>query len=125
MDLSKYTRGVYVEGGRVWPQVDCYSMVLEVRRDMGLPDWPDWPGTQKAAGEMAAVADGFLPCLHPCEPHPGAMVVCYEGRCVSHCGVIVEVAGMLEVLDIRSRSGVKCLPLSRFVRAFNRVEFYD
>lgn len=125
MDLSKYTHGVHVEGGRVWPHVDCYGIVLEARRDMGLPDWPEWADIRKANGQMTEVADEFLPSLHPCQPHAGAMVVCYEGSYVTHCGVIVDVNGMLEVLDIRSHGNVKCLPLSRYARAFTRVEYYD
>ena len=36
MNTDKYTLGVYVEGGD-WPHVDCYGLVLEVRRDLGLP----------------------------------------------------------------------------------------
>ncbi|WP_394243880.1 nitrite transporter [Halopseudomonas laoshanensis] len=125
MDLSKYTHGVHVEGGRVWPHVDCYGLVLEVRADMGLPAWPEWADTRKADGEMTDVAADFLPSLHPCEPHAGAMAVCYEGSHVTHVGVVVDVNGMLEVLDTRSCGGVKCLPLSRYRRAFNKVEFYD
>ncbi len=124
VDLSKYEKGEYADDGREWPRVDCYGLVLEVRRDMGLPQWPEWDKTRKDDGGMARVGREWLPSLRPSEPAPGAMVVCYSGSFVEHCGVIVDVGGMLEVLDIRFDGGVKCLPLSRFRRAFTRVEYY-
>lgn len=41
---EKYRSVVWLKGGRVFPEIDCFGLVLEVRRDLGLPDWPDFAG---------------------------------------------------------------------------------
>lgn len=124
MTLEKYSLGEYVEGGRVWPHVDCYGLVLEVRRDMGLQDWPDWPEARKGDGSMVRVGLQLVKSLERCEPEPGAMAVCFERRLNYHVAVVVEVNGQLEVLEVNPRRNVRLSPIRRFERKFQSVEYY-
>lgn len=123
IDVSKYLGGQYVEGGRAWPSVDCYGLVLEVRRDMGLPQWPDW-GSARRGESMQVAAAELVSQFERCEPEQGAVALCYRGSLVTHVAVVVECHGRLHALEINAPTGVLCLPLRRFERRFVRVEYY-
>lgn len=125
INLDKYRAGKYCEGGRVWPDVDCYGLVLEVRRDMDLPEWPEWVSARKGDGSMIRAAGEWLPTLEQCEPHEGAMLACYRGRFLQHVAVVVAVGPALEALEINPGLNVTCLPLSRLKNRFLRVEYYQ
>ena len=122
-DLTKYLDGIWVEGGRVWPEIDCYGLVLEVRRDMGLSDWPEW-GEARRGESMQAAGEDFARDHRRCEPEPGAVALCYRGSFLIHVGVVVEVDGLLQVLECNEKTHVRLTPLPRFERRFVRVEYY-
>lgn len=125
MNTDKYTLGVYVEGGRSWPRVDCYGLVLEVRRDLGLPDWPEWSEMRKADGGFASACNEMIrTAVTPCDPGHGAVVAGYRGRVQDHVAIVLEINGALEVLEINPRRNVTLTPLKRFERKFVRVEYY-
>ncbi|OLY75587.1 nitrite transporter [Pseudomonas sp. ATCC PTA-122608] len=124
IDHDKYPSGKYREGGRVWPFVDCYGLVLEVRRDLGLPDWPEWAFIRAGDGSMVEVAGKWFPTLTPCEPEEGALIALYEGSEMRHVGVVVRVDASLEAMEITEKHNVICLPLHRLKRRFVRVEYY-
>ncbi|HFZ1038261.1 nitrite transporter, partial [Klebsiella quasipneumoniae] len=50
---------------------------------------------------------------------------CYSGSTVSHVGIVVMLDNQLQVAECNPGSGVTFLPLSRFIRRFNRVEFWQ
>jgi hypothetical protein len=124
IDHNKYLEGRYLEGGRVWPNVDCYGLVLEVRRDLGLPEWPEWTNIRSGDGSMVEVAGKWFPTLTPCDPEEGALIALYQGSEMRHVGVVVRCAGSLEALEITIKQKVICLPLHRLKRRFVRVEYY-
>ncbi len=35
---DKYRSVTWLKGGRVYPQLDCFGIVNEIRRDLNLPD---------------------------------------------------------------------------------------
>ncbi|EKS0529105.1 nitrite transporter, partial [Klebsiella pneumoniae] len=41
---DKYRSVTWLKGGRVYPQLDCFGIVNEIRRDLNLPVWPDFAG---------------------------------------------------------------------------------
>jgi cell wall-associated NlpC family hydrolase len=122
-DLTKYLDGIWVEGGRSWPEIDCYGLVLEVRRGMGLPEWPEW-GEARQGDSMQAAGDELTRERERCQPEPGAVAMCYRGSMLTHVAVVVEADGVLQVLECNSGSNVRLTPLPRFCRRFVRVEFY-
>ncbi|MGU9816015.1 nitrite transporter [Pseudomonas sp. LF135] len=124
IDHDKYLAGQYLEGGRVWPFVDCYGLVLEVRRDLGLPDWPEWADIRAGDGSMVKVAGKWFPTLTPCEPEEGALIALYQGSEMRHVGVVVRCGASLEAMEITEKQRTICLPLHRLKRRFVRVEYY-
>jgi hypothetical protein len=49
---DKYLSVVWQKGGRVYPALDCFGIVNEVRKDLGLPLWPDFSGVKYVAGAV-------------------------------------------------------------------------
>ncbi|HHG7051207.1 TPA: nitrite transporter, partial [Klebsiella pneumoniae] len=115
----------WLKGGRVYPQLDCFGIVNEIRRDLGLPEWPDFAGVTKEGGGLDREARKLMLTLKRCEPCEGAGVACYSGSTVSHVGIVVMLDNQLQVAECNPGSGVTFLPLSRFIRRFNRVEFWQ
>jgi len=123
IDMDKYLDGQYVEGGRAWPHVDCYGLVLEVRRDLDLAVWPEW-GSARRGERMQAAATELASTFERCAPERGAVALCFKGSLCVHVAVVVELHGLLHGLEINAGRGVTCLPLHRFERRFVRVEYY-
>ena len=73
-----------------------------------------------AAAALSLVLSDFT--YDPCE---GAGVACYSGSTVSHVGIVVMLDNQLQVAECNPGSGVTFLPLARFIRRFNRVEFWQ
>lgn len=124
IDVNHYLDAVYVEGGRSWPHIDCYGLVLLVRRDMGLDGWPEWGGVTKADNGLHDTGTDFIRDLEHCEPEPGAVACCYKASFLIHVAVVIECNGLPHALEINAKRGVTCLPLHRFARRFTRVEYY-
>ncbi|EPJ8259622.1 nitrite transporter, partial [Klebsiella pneumoniae] len=113
---DKYRSVTWLKGGRVYPQLDCFGIVNEIRRDLGLPEWPDFAGVTKDGGGLDREARKLMLSLKRCEPCEGAGVACYSGSTVSHVGIVVMLDNQLQVAECNPGSGVTFLPLSRFIR---------
>src|SRR5690625_445502 len=104
--MEKYLQGKWLVGGREWPNVDCYGLVLEVRRDMGLPAWPEWGHARRDDGSMHEVGTAFARELEPFGPEPGAIVAGDTGTMCSGVGGGVDDNGSLVALDSNDSAGV-------------------
>ena len=120
---DKYRSVKWQKGGRAYPLLDCFGIVNEIRRDLGLPEWPDFAGVTKDGGGIDREARKLMLSLKRCDPCEGAGVACYSGSTVSHVGIVVMLDNQLQVAECNPGSGVTFLPLARFIRRFNRVEF--
>lgn len=49
---DKYLSVVWQKGGRTFPRLDCFGLVNEIRRDLSLPEWPDFAGVTKDDGGL-------------------------------------------------------------------------
>ncbi|OJH86087.1 nitrite transporter [Serratia marcescens] len=121
---DKYRCVVWRKGARAYPQLDCFGIVNEVRRDLGLPAWPDFAGVTKDDHGLDREARKLMCELERCEPQPGAGAACYTGSVVTHVGVVVELDGALCVAECNPGRNVTFLPLARFCRPYLRVEFF-
>ncbi|HHQ6553298.1 TPA: nitrite transporter [Serratia fonticola] len=122
---DKYRSVVWLKGGRTYPELDCFGIVNEIRRDLGMTEWPDFAGVTKDGGGLDREARKLMPSLRRCEPCEGAGVSCYSGSVVTHVGVVVSIGGQLHVAECNPKSNVTFLPLSRFERRFVKVEYYQ
>lgn len=123
-DPDKYLSVKWLKGGRVYPQLDCFGIVNEIRRDLSLSEWPDFAGVTKDDNGLDREARGLMRQLERCEPCEGAGVACYSGSTVTHVGIVVDIGGILHVAECNPRSNVTILPLSRFTRHFVKTEFW-
>ena len=123
-NIDKYLSVTWQMGGRVYPVLDCYGIVHEVRRDIGLPEWPAFEGVIKEGGEMDSACNDFRPNVTQCAPCHGAVAACYTGKMIGHLAVVVELSGMLHVIESNPRRNVTIMPLSRFEQQYLRVEYY-
>ena len=108
---DKYLSVKWLKGGRVYPELDCFGIINEIRGDLLLPLWPDFSGVTKDEGGLDREARKFMKFLTRCEP------------CV--VGIVVLLDGQLQVAECNPGTNVTFLPLPRFVRRFNRVEFWQ
>ena len=124
-NADKYRSVSWLKGGRVYPQLDCFGIVNEIRRDLKLPLWPDFAGVTKDGGGLDREARRLMLSLQRCEPCEGAGVACYSGSTVTHVGIVVMLDNQLQVAECNPGSGVTFLPLARFIRRFNRGEVWQ
>lgn len=121
---DKYLSVKWLKGGRAYPELDCFGIVNEVRRDLGLPEWPDFAGVTIDDGGLNREARKLMLSLQHCEPCEGAGVACYSGSTVTHVGVVVVLNSRLHVAECNPKSNVSFTPVEQFVRRFVKVEFW-
>ncbi|EOY5092697.1 TPA: nitrite transporter [Citrobacter amalonaticus] len=121
---DKYLSVKWLKGGRVYPELDCFGGLNEVRRDIGLPEWPDFAGVTKDNGRLDREARKLMRFLRRCEPCEGAGVAYYSGSTVAHVAVVVNINGQLYVAECNHKTNVTFLPLARFMRRFVKAEFW-
>lgn len=124
MDLDRFRDVRWVQGGRQWPELDCYGVVNEVRRALGLAEWPEYSGVTREDDGLARAAGAIAARQAPCSADAGAVAFCYEGSAVAHVAVLVMQDGRLHALECNPGRNVTILPLARLLRRFVRVEFY-
>ena len=122
IDLEKYQDVRWVRGGREFPELDCYGVVNEVRRDLGLEPWPEYAGATVV--QLPDLAAGAATERAGSDMRQGAVAFCYQGSVVEHVAVLIEADGRLCALECNEHHDVTVLPVARFERRFNRVEYY-
>lgn len=122
---DKYRSVQWQKGGRVFPALDCFGIVNEIRRDLGLKPWPEFAGVTKDGDGLDREARGLMSELERCDPCEGAGIACYSGSVVTHVAVVVDIGGSLYAAECNPRANVTFLPLARFARRFVRVEYYQ
>lgn len=124
-DPDKYRSVTWLKGGRVYPELDCFGILNEIRRDLNLPLWPEFAGVTKDDNGLDREAKGLMSELERCEPSPGAGIACYSAGMVTHVAIVVDIGGSLYAAECNPKSNVTFLPLSRFERRFVKVEYYQ
>lgn len=125
LNIDKYRSVIWQKGGRTYPQLDCFGIVNEVRRDLGLPMWPEFNGVTKEDNGLDREAKNLMRDLSPCDPCVGAGIACYSASIVTHVAIVVELDGVLHAIECNPKSNVTITPLRRFTRRFVRVEYYQ
>ncbi|WP_312227174.1 nitrite transporter [Pseudescherichia sp.] len=125
LNVDKYRSVVWQMGGRVWPMLDCYGVVHEVRRDLGLSEWPTFDGVIREGDMMARQFTAFEGNVRRTAAKEGAVAACYSGGVVDHLGIVISIDGALQVLEANPRRNVTILPLARFERLYTTVEYYE
>ncbi|MGW6163653.1 hypothetical protein, partial [Bacillus altitudinis] len=82
INLEKYLDVRWVRGGRAFPELDCYGVVNEVRRDLGLEAWPEYAGATVV--QLPELAAGAATERSGSDMRQGAVAFCYQGSVVEH-----------------------------------------
>ncbi len=115
----------YLECGREFPNVDCYGIVLHVRKIKGLYQFPELGSAKKINGNIDHDGKPLASELSICKPKDGCIAACYNAHgAMTHTGVVVYDNG-LKVIECNPVHNASCTPLSRFIRRFNKVEFFE
>lgn len=113
-------RARYLEGGRQWPHVDCYGIVLHVRSLLGMPALPEL-GHARRGVNMNEIGTAQAQAMVACGPEDGVVAACYDGAgLMIHTGVCY--AG--EVIECNPRRNASRVLVHKFIKRFHRVEFY-
>lgn len=115
----------YLDGGRTLAGIDCWGVVLEVRRRMGLPDLPSIGGTVRTDVKAATVYYHAISAqMQPGAPIAGAVAAILRKGLFMHAGVVVEADGRLWVMDTNPGTLPKMHTLADFQAAYLKVTFY-
>lgn len=125
LNIDKYLSVEWQKGGRGYPRLDCFGIVNEVRRDLGLAPWPEFDGVTKEDNGLDREAKGFMRELSICSPTNGAGIACYSSGLVTHVAIVVELDGILHAIECNPNTNVTIMPLRRFERRFVKVEYYQ
>lgn len=125
INIDKYRSVEWQKGGRVFPKLDCFGIVNEVRRDLGLAPWPEFHGVTKDDNGLDREAKALMHQLTVCAPVNGAGIACYSASMVTHVAVVIELYGILHAIECNPKNNVTITPLSRFARRFVKVEYYQ
>lgn len=115
-------------GGRSRDGIDCWGLVIEVYRRLGIEveDIDDYGALtpEVVAPELeAAVAPAWRQVVEPFEPYDVLTFDTLDGGAVTHCAVWVGAGRMLHAIE---KLGVILTPLSymrgRFLGAYRRAE---
>lgn len=122
---DKYLTVRWQMGGRVYPVLDCYGLVHEVRKDLGLPKWPDFSGVISEGDAMHKIVTSFQSNVVECMPCLGAVAVCYKAEMAVHLGIVVTVDGELRVMESQIRTNATLLSIGRFEsRYMGKVRYF-
>ncbi|WP_241603229.1 nitrite transporter [Rosenbergiella nectarea] len=121
---DKYLTAKWQMGGRVYPILDCYGLVHEIRSDLGLEAWPLFESVIREGVMMGTFCEEFKGSVSRCEAKVGAVAACYIGGLISHLGIVVEINGDMLVAESNPRKNVTFLPVTRFERQYQKVEYY-
>jgi len=62
--------------------------------------------------------------LQKCGPEPGALVGIFRGKVCTHVGIVVEIDGLLGVLDTTSKTNSRWMSIPDFDRRYLKVIYY-
>jgi len=115
--------GEIVNGRR---RYNCWTLACAVRQEvLGLPPLPDAGVISRHRLRESAKSYRVYADLLPDGPAvPGALAAVMSGELCTHVGVVLELDGMLAVLEINPKSGCRWLRIADFERTYYRVKYH-
>lgn len=126
-DLNRYLASIYRDGGRGPVEYDCWGLARAVRNEIyGCSLLREWgyvdPNSKR---QVTGAWKKALPLLERSQPSLGALACVFRGRLLLHLGVIVDADRGLSVLETLPATGPRILPISRFERIYQCVEYWN
>lgn len=115
----------YLDGGRTLAGIDCWGVVLEVRRRMGLPELPSIGGTLRSdVKDATRYYQAISATMVPGAPCAGAIAAVLRGGLFVHAGVVIEADGRTWVMDTNPGCLPTMRPIDDFLASYFTVIFY-
>lgn len=125
LDLKRYMASEYVNGGRVWPQWDCWGMVRQGFADIHGILLPMLNGLD--AGSLMGKSRNYVrlaKIMPECDPKHGAIAAVVTGKVCEHVGLIIDLAGKLYVMETDKGTGPRIVSLEEFIKERVNVRYY-
>lgn len=126
-DLNRYLASVYRDGGRGPHEFDCWGLTRTVRHALYgcslLNEWGHVDPNSKR--QVTGAWCEALPMLNQCSPAVGALACVFHGCLLVHMGVVVDADRGLAVLETLPETGPRIMPINRFERINQRVEYWN
>jgi cell wall-associated NlpC family hydrolase len=117
--LAELPGTAFERGARGPESFDCWGLVLEVRRRLGLPLPPDFVSGTLTRDEIRALFHGQRPHgWRRVEPSLGAIVLASDA---GHAGVLLA----LRVVHAHVKAGVVAWSLGHWVATFGDLECWE
>ena len=124
--VNHYLRSAYQDGARGPSEYDCWGLVREARHlhcgQVLLPSFGDVRNTMPRQFTEAYLREASA--MLPCSPEHGAIAAVMHGRVCVHVALVIEVDGVLRVLETNKVRGARCLPLSTWLLDHLSVTFH-
>lgn len=126
LDLEQYMNSRYVNGGREWPQLDCWGMTRLLFRDIHGVELPLLKGLDAnsligKSKNHAVITEGML---KPCDPAHGAIAAVVTGKVCEHVGICIILGGGFMVIETTGETGPRLIPLAAFLEERANVRYY-
>lgn len=116
----------YLDGGRDESGIDCWGLVLWVRRNLGLPELPSIGSTIRTDKLSASRYYAEISStLSSGDAKAGSIAAVIRGGLFLHAGVVVEADGRKWVMDINPGSTAKLNTIDQFCSTHLKVIFYN
>lgn len=125
LDLEKYMMSRYVNGGRVWPNLDCWGMTRSASKDVHGVTLPLLNGLD--AGSLMGKSRNYVrlaKIMPECEPKHGAIAAVVTGKACEHVGLCIDLSGSVYVMETTEASGPRIIPLASFIKDRGNVRYY-
>ena len=116
----------YLDCGRDENGIDCWGIVLWVRRYLGLPELPSIGSTSRADTLSASKYYAQISeILEVGKPRPGSIAAVIRGGVFLHAGVVIDADGRRWVMEINPGSTAKLSSVEDFCSTYFKVIFYN
>jgi hypothetical protein len=127
--IAKYLQTTYKRGARGPYEFDCWGLVREVRHKAYgralLPSLDDAvPGDMRSTTKGAkAIHKAVL--AYEVGLRPGAIAEAWQGRLCVHVGVVVDIDGLIFILETDAPFGPTLTKPAQFESRYTKVHYYD
>lgn len=118
-------KAVYVDGGRGPVEFDCWGLVRDVRRHLGLPELPSH-GSLRNTDPRSFTKAYRKESSHmiECGPEHGAIAAVLVGQICVHVATVLLFPDGLRVLEINPTRAARCIKHSTWLQDHVKVTYH-
>lgn len=125
IDLERYMASRYVNGGREWPNIDCWGMTRLAFYDLHAEWLPMLSGLDARSvlgkSKNYALLSKILKEVYCSD---GAIAAVVTGLACEHVGICIEISGAIYVMETTEETGPRIIPAEEFEKERTNVRYY-